>query len=242
MAGDEIDEDDLDEDEVAFFKCNSCGLRVSISVAVTETVESRLSCRCGEGNDAAIRTETTTMLVEKTGYVTQDRHVFIEESEDVEQLDRTSEDETVDCEMCLNKIGCDPAAWGVVETTAEEDDDADMTITCGGCDREIEFGYSHANQQGRIFLGEDDSKFNPWMTFPEAKYRERWQRVDGCGQTDLDGTIRWIRSADRKHLPRITYHRSADRLSAPRKKVPAIKLTTSKTAGETIGCTFGGPA
>jgi len=41
--------------------------------------------------------------------------------------------------------------------------------------RVFEFGYSHANKEGRMFLGEDDKDFNPWMTFPDPKYIEKWR-------------------------------------------------------------------
>jgi len=125
----EIDEDDLEENEVAFFKCAECGSRVLDvvqAIDVTESVESVLPCTCGEEEQAAVRTERVTRCIENSGYLRGDRHIVIEEREEIDG-------------------------------------------------REIEFGYSHPNKQGRIFLGNDDSDFNPWKTFPDDKYVDKWE-------------------------------------------------------------------
>jgi hypothetical protein len=109
--------------------------------------------------------------------VTQDRHIHIDEHDELEELECDVEDEQVTCEDCEKKYGDQPRLWEV--TTSNEDEDyegSDLTITCDGCDREIEFGYSHPNKQGRIFLGEDDTDFDPWLTFPDPKYLEKWKK------------------------------------------------------------------
>lgn len=193
----EIDEDDLEEDEVAFFECKHCGSRTLLFtylVDVHTTYESTLPCQCGKEDQAVYRREQVITRLEETGYVTQDRHSQVEDSEILEEIERIVEDEEISCARCYEEYGQESHLWeDVSEPEVDSDNDAaDLTIRCGGCDREIEFGYSHANKQGRIFLGEDDSDFNPWRTFPDPKYIEKWRargwlrpnRKDASGPLD----------------------------------------------------------
>ncbi len=176
----EVDGDDLKEDEVAFFKCKHCGSRTLLFtylVHVCTRYESTLACQCGKDDQAASRREQVTTRQEESGYVTKDRHVQVEDSEILEEIDRDVEDEQVTCTKCYEEYGHEVHLWEeICEPEVDRDDDAgDLTIRCGGCDREIEFGYSHPNKQGCIFLGEDDSAFDPLRTFPDPKYMEKWR-------------------------------------------------------------------
>jgi len=174
----EIDEDDLEENEVAFFKCAECGSRVLDvvqAIDVTESVESVLPCTCGEEEQAAVRTERVTRCIENSGYLRGDRHIVIEEREEIDELDREEETQ-ITYQRCYEMCKDQNHLWDQVDREEDEDEEgADLTITCGGCGREIEFGYSHPNKQGRIFLGNDDSDFNPWKTFPDDKYVDKWE-------------------------------------------------------------------
>ncbi len=181
MAEDhETDEEELEENEVAFFKCKKCGSRtlyVTWIIDATETCESVLPCRCGNEETAIHQRERIVTQEQRTGYVTQDRHIHIDEHDELEELERDVEDEQIACEDCYEKYGDQLQLWEQTKSDVDEDDEgSDLTITCDGCGREIEFGYSHPNKQGRIFLGEDDTDFNPWLTFPDPKYFEKWKR------------------------------------------------------------------
>ena len=59
-----------------------------------------------------------------------------------------------------------------------ETDDADryaFYVRCGGCRREIEFGWSHPERAGRIWPAEC-SDFNPWKGVPEPRFTESWHK------------------------------------------------------------------
>lgn len=173
----EVGEDDLEENEVSFFKCKKCSsriLRITNIIDMVETIQKSLSCRCGEEEEAAYRTEQINVQVEESGYVLESRHYTVEES-DREEVDRDILDEVIICEKCYNKYENRPDQWEVTESSSEKEE-SDLTIRCDGCDREIEFGYSHPNKQGRIFLGKDDRDFNPWKTFPDPKYVDKWEK------------------------------------------------------------------
>ena len=178
VADNEIDEDELEENELPFFKCNDCGsrvLHVCYTVEITTTTESVLPCKCGNEEEAAYRTTELTEEQRQTGYVTPDRHFCIDEVEDTDELDRNQEDEII-CEKCCKKYKDQDHLWQAGSPVVVEDHEgADLTITCDGCDREIEFGYSHPDKQDRIFLGEDDSDFEPKKTFPDPKYFDKWK-------------------------------------------------------------------
>lgn len=50
----------------------------------------------------------------------------------------------------------------------------EVYVLCGGCNREIEFGWSHENRGGRIWPAEcPDHK--PYKSFPEPRYIESWR-------------------------------------------------------------------
>lgn len=136
-----------------------------------------LPCYCENEETAVYRRERIVTQMQRTGYVTQGRHIHIEEREELDELEHDVEDEQIACEACYEKYGEQPHLWEETRSDVDEDyDGSDLTITCNGCDREIEFGYSHANKQGRIFLGDDDFDFNPWKTFPDPKYIEKWKK------------------------------------------------------------------
>jgi len=46
-------------------------------------------------------------------------------------------------------------------------------VRCAHCDREIKFGWSHPERGGRIWPVEA-ACYNPWKSWPEARYRKGW--------------------------------------------------------------------
>ena len=58
-----------------------------------------------------------------------------------------------------------------------DDDDCKMEfyVHCDGCDREIEFGWSHPDRGGRIWPVECEG-FNPWKSWPDPRFKESWTK------------------------------------------------------------------
>ncbi|NVL91284.1 MAG: hypothetical protein HWN69_09925 [Desulfobacterales bacterium] len=174
---DEVSENDLEENQVSFFKCKKCGsctLRTTNILDLIETIQQRLPCSCGEEEDAAYRTEQIRVQVEETGYLLENRHFTVEDSER-EELDRDTLDEDIICEKCYRKYKDRSDLWEVTKNCSEEEE-SNLTIRCDGCDHEIEFGYSHLYKQGRIFLEKDDRNFKPRKTLLDPKYVEKWKK------------------------------------------------------------------
>ena len=170
------EEDELDEDQAEFFVCPHCGARELRFVRQRElsvTTETELECRCGDQDCAATRSESITTLEEDHGYVGRDRHPHSESTDTLEALAQ-EEDVEVHCQRCYNLFKKRPDMWTQTSREVEEDERPELTICCAGCEKEIEFGYSHDNLVGRLWLAEGDRAFNPWRTFPDPKYVERW--------------------------------------------------------------------
>ena len=55
------------------------------------------------------------------------------------------------------------------------EDTQEFYVRCEGCNREIEFGWSHPGWGGRIWPAEC-TDFNPWKCWPEPRYREKWAK------------------------------------------------------------------
>ncbi len=58
------------------------------------------------------------------------------------------------------------------ETSRESDG---FFISCGNCDREIEFGWSQPDRRGLI-LPVEFSDFNPAESWPDPRYGDAWQQ------------------------------------------------------------------
>lgn len=55
-----------------------------------------------------------------------------------------------------------------------DDESREVYVLCWDCKREIEFGWSHENQQGKIWPAESPD-FNPWKSWLEPRYIKSWQ-------------------------------------------------------------------
>ena len=105
VAENETNEEELEENEVSFFKCSECGSRtLSITnvVDVVETVEKTMPCKCGQQEDAACRTEEIRLQIEEKGYLLENRHYIVNKTEQ-EELDRGILSEDIICEECHKK-------------------------------------------------------------------------------------------------------------------------------------------
>jgi len=106
------------------------------------------------------------------GPLDEDHHFTQEDEEKIETL---SENENVQifCEDCHE--AADPRQWNFHEESDDSDNEYGFFLYCDGCDREIEFGWSHPNRGGRIWPAECED-FNPWKCWPEPRYKEKWAK------------------------------------------------------------------
>jgi hypothetical protein len=102
------------------------------------------------------------------------------EHDESEELDSGSEDEEeeISCHECYNDAT--EQDWEYEEESEEaETSDEEFFVRCAGCDREIEFGWSHPDRVGRIWPAESKD-FNLWKCWPEPRYQEAWSEKGGC--------------------------------------------------------------
>ena len=160
------------------FMCRRCGateLDVVHEYDNVTNVVLHAMCRCGRSkNGVAAECRRTGITRYREWGPLDDGHRWQYQGE--EEIARVDEADTLTAhalsEACLDTAS--DSAWAVVdETTAVAEDSNDFFVYCGGCDREIEFGWSHPDQVGRIFPVEC-SDFNPWKSWPEPRYREAW--------------------------------------------------------------------
>lgn len=170
--------DQENEHHLPFFTCHACGSHVVRYEQEFEQVEEalhELPCTCGDEETAAVRTHTVRRLMEAQGFVHEDRSPVQVECSAGDVIDESTEDD-VACERCFKRYGARGERWVAGEPSIDVDPDRELTLYCEGCDREVEFGYSHPNKVGRLWLeGPDDRDANPWRTFPDPKYVESWR-------------------------------------------------------------------
>ena len=158
------------------FQCKDCGsteLYVQHEYSITEEIAESLECSCDEGNDFAAQKTyyVTTTYVDRMALDEEHHLADVEESE---ELDTTEEegDYEVQCSKCLE--GAQEGDWVTeVESSDIDEDSHEFYVCCVGCDREIEFGWSHPGRAGRIWPAECGD-FNPWKSWPEPRYRAKW--------------------------------------------------------------------
>jgi len=163
-------------EEAWSFKCKECGsveLYVEYEYATTDAIVETLPCTCDQECEfAAQRTRyVTTTYLDKMPLDEDHRMGDVEESEEVEVVEEEGDYE-VQCSECLENA--EEEEWYTeVEPLGFDEDSAEFYVRCAGCDREIDFGWSHPERGGRIWPAEC-SDFNPWKSWPEPRYYEIW--------------------------------------------------------------------
>ena len=77
------------------------------------------------------------------------------------------------CNLGLIKIA--ECQWHFYEESDDDDSDIAFYVHCDGCDREIEFEWSHPDRGSRIWPVECEG-FNSWKSWPETRYKEKWAK------------------------------------------------------------------
>jgi len=158
------------------FKCKDCSsddLYIESEYSITKELVDTLDCTCDEENDFAVKRTyaITTTYLERMSLDDEHR---IGDVEDSEELDTVEEEigYEVTCYRCLEDAHQND--WVTeVESSGIDEDSVEYYVRCGGCHREIEFGWSHPDRGGRIWPAEC-TDFNPWKSWPEPRYHSKW--------------------------------------------------------------------
>jgi len=166
------------QSEEYLFTCKDCGsheLLVVVEYTVTYYYRKVLECTCERSVGLAVERSChqTTKYV-KSGLLDDEHRCEFDPPEKQDVLDEEEGENEIMCRKCLENSQDDE--WEIIEGESEVDEDSEeFYVHCNGCDREIEFGYSHPDRVGRIWPAEC-SDFNPWLTWPDPRYLESWRK------------------------------------------------------------------
>ena len=164
-------------DEQLDFKCSECGseeLIVVYDYEIRVCYRHYLPCECENGEEVAAEIKTYSIdAYTQEGILQEDHRWDWEETEHLGDVDHGEEYSQVFCRNCLEDAG--QVDWQVEEEDEREIEDEEFYVRCGGCDREVEFGWSHPDRGGRIWPAESKD-FNPWKCWPEPRYLESWEK------------------------------------------------------------------
>ncbi len=160
------------------FTCKDCGahdLRVVRHENRKSYCKEELVCfdDCGSAGElAAIKEYQRIDAYECWGPLDEDHHFTKEEEELIETF---YEDENLQivCEDCHK--AADQRHWHFSEEMDDDDSEIEFYVHCDGCDREIEFGWSHPDRGGRIWPVECED-FDPWKSWPEPRFKESYAK------------------------------------------------------------------
>ena len=94
-----------------------------------------------------------------------------------EQIEKEEDDEVERGdfgEFAEDDSDSEPEEYEMLERDDDPESD-EFYVNCAGCDREIEFGWSQPDRDGRIFPV-DCSDFVPLQIWPDPKYVDVWQQ------------------------------------------------------------------
>lgn len=163
-------------EEKLSFRCKECGSRelyVEHLYCITEAILTTLECTCTNEEEFAAQRMTylTTGYCDVMDLLEDHRLGPTDETEEIETTEEEGDSE-VRCHNCL--ATCEEDDWTSERESSDVDEDSvEFSVFCAGCDREIEFGWSHPERGGRIWPTESRD-FNPWKCWPEPRYRENW--------------------------------------------------------------------
>ena len=169
-------QEDVVENAPPLYSCKSCGshdIEVACDFVRVEHHERILQCGCGEHDVAAVHTYSTRTSSERRGRLGDDHEREWEEHEDGELSAQSDGGCVVSCQTCYE--GADEYAWEIsTHSDQTEVEDEEFFVRCGGCQRELEFGWSHPERGGRIWPA-DCTDFNPWKCWPEPRFVDSWR-------------------------------------------------------------------
>ncbi len=165
------------------YRCHACGdegLDVREIYTLAQDYTRTLRCTCGEALDgiAAVSSGVRYTTREQRGELDDGHRVDFDENEESDEDEGELREVfcEVFCEACVTDADdADDADWGeeADEPRVVATDRDYIAVECGGCGREVEFGWSHSDRGGRIWPVEA-SDFKRRLSWPEPRYREAW--------------------------------------------------------------------
>lgn len=159
------------------YTCKKCGCHEFVVEHLHTQdilIEDLLRCSCGnlDKGYAAILKNKLIKGMRSWGFLSEDHTVGKWDKEEVDVSTEQDNDPQINCFKCYeNDSDCD---WEVGEEFESEIFDEEWVVRCSECNREIEFGWSYPNRDGRIWTPEAQD-FNPWKCSPEERYKEKWE-------------------------------------------------------------------
>lgn len=170
-----------EEDEGPMFTCRDCGshdLRVTSTYRQCTEWDEWIVCQCRarRGELAILQHYERWASIQETGLLDSDHRWTADDKECDDEDSELTAEETY-CERCAARA--QPEDWQESDswsiTVTEDPASFEVTVVCEGCQREIEFGWSHPDRGGRIWPAEC-SDFNPWKCWPEPRFRASWRK------------------------------------------------------------------
>ena len=177
-----MNENNKKRGEEYLFTCKDCGshdLYVEHEYTLTRYYSYTWDCCCEKSSDglAAMRSYHVTTAYREAGPLDDDHHwKYDNPAEEIEVYDEEEDESEISCEKCYDDAHEND--WETTEDKVVEDEDShEFYVRCNGCNREIEFGWSHPDRGGSIWPAEC-SDFNPWKCWAESRYIEKWKAKD----------------------------------------------------------------
>lgn len=169
------------------FCCENCSGTVFLVTLTSEEsrlIRRTLACTCGNADDASfeeIREHRTRTEIGRLG--TDHRTDYRDDEygdQSIEAGDNERIDRRCDCSDCHEQGSPEDWEIEVLEDWEATPEELHIEVACASCGHEIEFGYSHAPTPGVLEGGRiwpcESSDFNPWKTFPDPRFKARWER------------------------------------------------------------------
>ncbi len=165
--------------EEHLFTCKDCGghdLIVILHGTIVREVTETQDCDCGNDESGlAYQRNYHLHIPYVKSFLLDENHRFEEKLEEEYETPEKGEDveSIIYCGDCY-----DPNYEGDIDEDDQSNDeieDLECFVECDNCKREIEFGWSHSDRGGRIWPAEC-TDFNPWICWPEPRYREIWRK------------------------------------------------------------------
>jgi DNA-directed RNA polymerase subunit M/transcription elongation factor TFIIS len=176
-----------EEERGELFTCKKCGSHeLYFEQFYNYTTEIVEWLPCGSTDEPAV--EITVIITGSTreyGDMDLDpgsndfhRVVNVKSEPGGDEPEREIVDTIVRCEKCYEEA--DESDWETEQQGEPEgiEETNECYVKCVGCDREIEFGWSHPDHGGRVWPSECRD-FNPWKSWPEPRYVESWRARAG---------------------------------------------------------------
>jgi hypothetical protein len=151
---------------------------VAILYKTVEKYRKVLPCGCGQSPDgmAVLRDFYVERLYEDYGQLDPNHSWKLAKRNNLMDRREIDEDFRLNCGRCFLNHDNDSTVWKTdLERIELKNDGVEFSVSCGGCGREMEFGWSNPDRSGRIWPVEWND-FKPELVWPEPRFKESWSQ------------------------------------------------------------------